>query len=48
MKDVTHEDAMKWLEELHYQANRRGNHSEQRMIEYIQEVLWRDNDMRNS
>ncbi len=48
MNTVTHEDAMKWLDNLHQDANRRGNHKEQRMVEYIQEVLWRDNDMRTS
>lgn len=43
-----YEDAMAWLDELYKDANRRGIHKEQRIIEYIQEVLWRDNDMRNS
>jgi hypothetical protein len=47
-KYVTHEDAIKWLQDLYDEAKRKGDHGEQRMIEYIQEVLWRDNDMRNS
>lgn len=48
MMEVGYEEAMEWLDNLHKDANRRGRHKEQRMIEYIQEVLWRDNDMRNS
>lgn len=43
-----YEEAMKWLEEQHKEANRKGNHEMQRLLEYIQEVVWRDNDMRNS
>ena len=46
MKEVTHEDAMKWLKYM------KGEYSLEEddtgIIEYIQEVLWRDNDIRNS
>ena len=46
MTDVSYEDAMKWLEFM------KGNYSPEEddthIIEYIQEVLWRDNDMRTS
>jgi hypothetical protein len=43
--EVNHEKAMKWLrlmKEIAYKQEERD------LIEYIQEVLWRDNDMRNS
>ena len=45
MRDVTHEDAMKWLRLMKECAYKQ---EERDLIEYIQEVLWRDNDMRNS
>ena len=46
--DVNYEDAVEWLEKLRKEANRKGDHRTQRLIEYIREVLWRDNDMRTS
>ena len=45
MMKVDYEEAMKWLrlmKECSYKQEERD------LIEYIQEVLWRDNDMRNS
>lgn len=42
---VTHEDAMEWLENLYDKVEFL---EEQDIVEYIQEVLWRDNDMRTS
>jgi len=48
MSAVNYADADEWLKRLHEDANRRGDHKEQRIIEYIREVLWIDNDMRNS
>ena len=42
--EVTHEEAMIWLESKLEEAE----YGEPEIIEYIQEVLWRDNDMRNS
>jgi hypothetical protein len=52
-KYVTHEDAIshgraiKWLQDLYDEAKRKGDHGEQRMIEYIREAVWDDWDMRN-
>lgn len=40
-----HEEAMAWLNIKFCLAQ---NKSEEELIKYIQEVLWRDNDMRNS
>ena len=43
--EVNHEKAMEWLrlmKEIAYKQEERD------LIEYIQEILWRDNDMRNS
>jgi hypothetical protein len=45
MKDVTYEEAMEWLE---LKAAKAQEEKEMEIIEYIQEVLWRDNDMRTS
>jgi hypothetical protein len=45
MREVTHEDAMKWLrlmKEIAYKQEERD------LIEYIQEMLWQYNDLRNS
>ena len=41
-----HEDAMEWLELM--KSNFELDDEIQRTIKYIQEVLWRDNDMRTS
>jgi hypothetical protein len=40
-----YEEAMKWLRLMKERAYKQ---EEKDLIEYIQEVLWRDNDMRNS
>ncbi len=40
--------AIVWLEKHQFNANKRGDHYEQRVIEYIKEMLWRYEDMRNS
>jgi hypothetical protein len=45
MHNVTHEEAMEWLDELYEKVDYL---EDQKIIEYIQEVLWRDNDMRTS
>lgn len=42
---VTYQDAMEWLEE---KCDKSETLEEQEIVEYIQEVLWRDWDMRNS
>lgn len=47
-EEVMYEEAMKWMVSEHQKANAAGDHITQRIIEYIQEVVWRDNDMRNS
>jgi hypothetical protein len=46
MRDVTHEDAMNWLESMERIFDL--DDEIQSTIKYIREVLWRDNDMRNS
>ena len=48
MSKVTYKDAVEWLDKHHKEANEKGDHNTQRLIEYIKEVLWIDNDMRNS
>jgi len=48
MKQVTHEDAMRFLDLLKEKMPEWSYDDYQPEIEYIQEVLWRDNDMRNS
>ncbi len=45
MHNVTHEEAMEWLDALYEKVDYL---EDQKIIEYIQEVLWRDNDMRTS
>lgn len=40
-----YEEAMRWLD---LKAAKAQEEKEMEIIEYIQEVLWRDNDMRNS
>ena len=40
-----YEEAMKWLRLMRNAAFKQ---EERDIIEYIEEVLWRDNDMRNS
>jgi hypothetical protein len=42
---VTYEDAMNWLEKMHDKVEFL---EEQEIVEYIQEMLWRYEDMRNS
>ncbi len=42
--EVTYEDAMEWLTMKHEEAE----HGEPEIIEYIKEMLWRYEDMRNS
>lgn len=46
MIDVTHEDAMNWLESMERIFDL--DDEIQSTIKYIREVLWRDNDMRTS
>ena len=41
-----YEDAMEWLESMKAEYDQGDRVIE--IIEYIQEVVWRDNDMRNS
>ena len=48
MREVTHEDAMEFLELLKEKMPDWSYSNYDSEIEYIQEVLWRDNDMRNS
>jgi hypothetical protein len=45
MSEVTHEAAMEWLESMKYEYE--PEDSIIHTINYIQEVLWRDWDMRN-
>lgn len=40
--------AVVWLEKHQFNANKRGDHNEQRVIDYIKEMLWQYEDMRNS
>jgi hypothetical protein len=44
MSKVTYEEAVEWLEWL----NQVSEYGDREIIEYIKEVLWCDNDMRNS
>jgi hypothetical protein len=39
-----YEDAMEWLDQKLEEAE----YGDEEIIEYIKEVLWRDNDMRTS
>ena len=48
MREVTHEDAMVFLELLKEKMPDWSYSNYDPEIEYIQEVLWRDNDMRTS
>lgn len=48
MSEVTYEEAMAWLDKHHGEANRWGDHKQQRIIEYIQEILWCYTDMSDS
>jgi len=48
MREVTYEDAMKFLELLKEKMPDWSYDDYDPEIEYIQEVLWRDNDMRTS
>jgi len=41
MSKVTYEEAVEWLNQL-------AEYGDREIIEYIKEVLWYDNDMRNS
>jgi hypothetical protein len=41
---VNYEDAMEWLDQKLEEAE----YGDEEIIEYIKEVLWRDNDMRTS
>jgi len=47
-KDVTHEDAMKFLDFLLEKLPEWSYDNYDAEIAYIQEVLWIDNDLRNS
>lgn len=40
-----YENAKAWLEQLHKEANQKGDHETQRMIEVLQEQLWRLEDL---
>ena len=41
---ANYEDAMEWLDQKLEEAE----YGDEEIIEYIKEVLWRDNDMRTS
>ena len=45
---INYDRALAWLNKHHENAEKRDDHYERRVVEYIKEVLWRDNDMRNS
>ena len=42
---VTYDDAIKWLRLMRNKAYTKKEHD---LIKWIEEVVWRDNDMRNS
>ena len=44
MRTATYEEAMEWLD----QKSEEAEYGDEEIIEYIKEVLWRDNDLRNS
>ena len=44
MMKVDYEEAMHWLNQRLQEAE----YGDEEIIEYIREVLWRDNDLRNS
>jgi hypothetical protein len=44
MRTATYEEAMEWLDQKLEEAE----YGDEEIIEYIKEVLWRDNDLRNS
>ena len=44
MNNVTHEEAMHWLDQKLEEAE----YGEPEIIEYIKEMLWQYNDMRDS
>ena len=48
MSEVTHEDAMAFLKLLKEKMPEWSYDDYEPEIEYIQEVLWRDNDLRTS
>jgi len=48
MREVTHEEAMAFLDYLKEKMPDWSYDNWDPEIEYIQEVLWRDNDMRTS
>jgi hypothetical protein len=48
VKQVTYEDAMSFLDLLKERMPEWSYDNYDAEIEYIQEVLWRDNDMRTS
>jgi hypothetical protein len=48
MIEVTHEEAMAFLDLLKEKMPEWSYNNYDAEIEYIQEVLWRDNDMRTS
>ena len=43
--EVNFHDAMEWLEEAYEEAD---SLEEQKIVEWIQEMIWRYEDMRNS
>ena len=45
---IDYNKAIVWLEKHLKDANSRGDHYEQRVIKYIEEMLWQYEDMRNS
>lgn len=45
---INYDKAIAWLDKHHENANKRGDHYEQRVVEYIKEMLWQYEDMRNS
>lgn len=49
LNNITDYDrAMNWLDKHLEDANKRGDHDEQYIVKYIEEMLWRYEDMRNS
>lgn len=48
MRDVSYDEAMKWLEEKYSEALNRDDKNEMLLIEWIIDTVYFDNDMRNS
>lgn len=46
MREVTYEEAMEWLERM--KEDQSWDETVGPIIEYIEEMLWQYNDMRNS